>query len=65
MKFSNIIVLTIALMLVSTTATFAQAVTEKVQIVDTTKTISTKVKGITCSTDLKMISENVEKLKGI
>jgi copper chaperone CopZ len=65
MKFSNIFVLTIAFMLVSTTATFAQSATEKVQMADTTKTIETKVKGITCSTDLKMISANVEKLKGV
>ncbi len=65
MKYSNIFVLTITFMLVSTTATFAQSATEKVQTADTTKTIETKVKGITCSTDLKMISANVEKLKGV
>lgn len=65
MKSSNILVRTIALMLVTTTATFAQSVTGKVQTADTTKTIETKVKGITCSTDLKMISANVEKLKGV
>ncbi len=65
MKFSNISVLTIAFLLVSTTATFAQSATEKTQIADSTKTITTKVKGITCSTDLKMISTNVGKLKGV
>jgi copper chaperone CopZ len=65
MKFSNILVLTITFMLVSTTATYAQSTKEKVQIADTTKTLTTKVKGITCSTDLKMISANVKKLKGV
>ena len=29
------------------------------------KTITIKVKGITCSTDYKMIQTNVEKLKGV
>lgn len=65
MKFSNIFVLAIAFMLASTTVTFAQSTKEKVQVSDTTKTLTTKVKGITCSTDLKMISANVEKLKGV
>lgn len=65
MKFSNIFVLAIVLMIGSTTVTFAQSTEEKVQITDTTKTLTTKVKGITCSTDLKMISANVEKLKGV
>lgn len=32
---------------------------------DSVKVISLKVKGITCSTDLKTISANVEKLKGV
>tara|TARA_B110000114_G_C15025032_1_gene370533 strand:- start:372 stop:719 length:348 start_codon:yes stop_codon:yes gene_type:complete len=65
MKFSNIFVMAITFMLASTTVTFAQSTKEKVQIADTTKTLTTKVKGITCSTDLKMISANVEKLKGV
>tara|TARA_A100000171_G_scaffold20501_1_gene18894 strand:- start:9441 stop:9788 length:348 start_codon:yes stop_codon:yes gene_type:complete len=65
MKFSNIFVLAIALMIGSTTVTFAQSTEKKVQITETTKTLTTKVKGITCSTDLKMISANVEKLEGV
>lgn len=65
MKFSNIFVMAITFMLASTTVTFAQSTKEKGQIADTTKTLTTKVKGITCSTDLKMISANVEKLKGV
>ena len=32
---------------------------------DTSKTIQLKVKGITCSADLKTIAANVEKLKGV
>ena len=64
MKFEKIIVLAIGFTLAST-ATFAQSTTEKEQIADSTKTITTKVKGISCSTDLKIISANVEKLKGV
>ncbi len=54
----------ITLVLASNT-TFAQAATEQEQVSETTKSIKAKVKGITCSTDLKMISANVEKLKGV
>ena len=32
---------------------------------DSLKTATVKVKGITCATDLKMISANVEKVKGV
>lgn len=32
---------------------------------DSTKTITVKVKGITCSNDLKTIASNVEKIKGV
>lgn len=35
------------------------------QVPDTTQTVETKVKGITCTTDLKMISDNVLKLEGV
>lgn len=65
MKHLNLFVVAIALVLVSTTATFAQTETVKIEVADTAKTIQTKVKGITCSTDLKMISANVEKLEGV
>lgn len=65
MRFSNIFVLTFIFILASTTASFAQSTKEEVQIEDATKTITTKVKGITCSDDLKTISANVEKLKGV
>ncbi len=66
MNFQNTIcVVIITLMMAVSTTTYAQTATEKVQVSDTTKTINTKVKGITCSTDLKMIAANVEKLKGV
>lgn len=65
MKFLKNIVLATVLMLASTGTTFAQSAIEKEQVSDSTKTISIKVKGITCSTDLKMISANVEKQKGV
>ncbi len=35
------------------------------QTTDSLKTATIKVKGVTCSMDLKMISTNVEKVKGI
>ncbi len=35
------------------------------QTIDSLKTAIIKVKGITCSMDLKMISINVEKIKGV
>lgn len=65
MKFSNIFVLAITFVLASTATSFAQSAPEIEQVSDSTKTISTRVKGITCSTDLKMISANVEKLDGV
>ncbi len=65
MKFLNIFFLATTFFLAATEATFAQSITEKEQVHDAPKTITTKVKGITCSTDLKMISANVNKLKGV
>ena len=67
MKFSKIFVLAITIMVASTSVAFSQTVssTKSLQKADSTKTVALKVKGITCSTDLKMISANVEKLKGV
>src|SRR5690625_7905286 len=65
MKFSNIFVLAFIFILASTTITYAQSTQEEVQIEETSKTITTKVKGITCSNDLKTISAKVEKMKGV
>jgi copper chaperone CopZ len=66
MKFSKIPVLSIALILATTIASFAQTTKETIAVIaDSTKTISTKVKGVTCGDDLKTISANVEKIKGV
>ncbi|MHA7944048.1 hypothetical protein ACJOV8_013310 [Formosa sp. 3Alg 14/1] len=65
MKLSHIFALTITFTLASTTVTFAQSSEEKTEITVSTKTISPKVKGITCSSDLKTISANVQKLEGV
>jgi len=65
MKLSHIFTLAITFTLASTTVTFAQSAEEKTEITSTFKTINTKVKGITCSSDLKTISANVEKLNGV
>lgn len=65
MKYLNILMLTLTCSLLSTTISFAQSEATIAQVSDSTKTIKTKVKGITCSTDLKMISANVEKLEGV
>lgn len=43
----------------------AQSEQNETQTSDTTLTVDLKVKGITCSTDLKMISDNVLKLDGV
>lgn len=68
MKFSIVFFLTVTMMTASIPNLFAQTAT-----IDTLKagddititTIKTKVKGITCATDLTMISANVEKLEGV
>lgn len=65
MKFSSILVLVMAFILGSTARTLAQSTTDKVTVSETTTTINAKVKGITCSSDLKIISTNVEKLEGV
>lgn len=65
MKFSNIFLLTIALMFASATTSFGQTADNKKQAVEGLKTITTKVKGVTCGSDLKTIAGNVEKLKGV
>ncbi|RTY90601.1 heavy-metal-associated domain-containing protein [Flavobacterium sp. GT3R68] len=62
MKFIKSLVLAFIILIVTTSIVSAQ---EKTQNTDNTKTITVKVKGINCSMDLKMISANVEKLKGV
>jgi len=58
MKFIKSFVLACIALMASTNIAFSQTT-------DSTQTLSLKVKGITCSTDLKTISSNVEKLKGV
>ena len=55
-----------ALIIVAATMTigYSQSVRSP-QTTDSTKVTSVKVKGVTCSMDLKLISTNVEKLKGV
>ncbi len=62
MKFIKSFVLAFIVLTATTSIAFAQSTTQKN---DTTKTVTLKVKGISCSMDLKMISANVEKLKGV
>jgi copper chaperone CopZ len=64
MKFIISFVLAIIVLTATTNSGFAQTTTSN-QTTDSLKTTTVKVKGITCSMDLKMISANVEKLKGV
>lgn len=62
MKFIKSFVLAFIVLIATTSIAFAQSTTQKT---DSTKTVTIKVKGISCSMDLKMIVANVEKLKGV
>lgn len=62
MKFIKSLVLAFVVLIATTSIASAQETTKNI---DNSKTITIKVKGITCSMDLKMISANVEKLKGV
>lgn len=62
MKFIKSLVLAFIILIATTSIVSAQETTKNT---DNTKTVTIKVKGITCSMDLKMISANVEKLKGV
>lgn len=64
MKFIKSLVLAFTVLTATTNITFSQS-TNTNQQTDSVKTATVKVKGITCSMDLKMISANVEKLKGV
>lgn len=64
MKITYIFTLAIMLLAASTT-TYAQSVAEEVQTTVTTEKLTTKVRGITCATDVKTIAANVEKLDGV
>lgn len=57
--------LIIAIALIATTnISFAQT-DASTQVMNITKSIDVKVKGVTCTTDLKLIADNVEKLDGV
>ncbi len=62
MKFIKSFILAFIVLTATTNCAFAQSTTQQA---DTTKTVTIKVKGITCSMDLKMIAANVEKLIGV
>lgn len=64
MKFIKIFVLAIIVLTATANSAFSQTTTTN-QTTDSLKTATVKVKGITCSMDLKMISANLEKVKGV
>lgn len=64
MKFIKSFVLAIIVLTATANSAFSQTTTTN-QTTDSLKTATVKVKGITCSMDLKMISANLEKVKGV
>jgi L,D-peptidoglycan transpeptidase YkuD (ErfK/YbiS/YcfS/YnhG family) len=64
MNFLKSSSLTLLVLLISTHFAFSQA-TDNNQNADSLITSTVKIKGITCSMDLKMISANVESLQGV
>ena len=64
MKLIQYIILVLIVMTATTNLAFSQS-SDTVQLTDSAKVVSIKVKGITCGMDLKMISANVEKLEGV
>lgn len=64
MKFIKSFVLAFTVLTATTNIAFSQT-TNTNQTTDSLKTATVKVKGITCSMDLKMISANVEKVNGV
>lgn len=64
MKFIKLFVLAIIVLTATTSVVFSQTINTN-QATDSLKTATVKVKGVTCSMDFKMISANVEKVKGV
>lgn len=64
MNLIKLFVLAFIALTATTNIAFSQT-TNTNQTTDSLKTATVKVKGITCSMDLKMISANVEKLNGV
>jgi copper chaperone CopZ len=63
MKFIKLLFFAIIILTATANSSFSQATNSNQT--DSLKTATVKVKGITCSMDLKMISANVEKVKGV
>lgn len=64
MKFVKLFVLALIVLTATVNSAFSQTTTSN-QTTESLKTATVKVKGVTCSMDLKMISTNVEKVKGV
>ncbi len=64
MKFIKSFVLASIVLTASANSAFSQTTTTD-HTTDSLKTATVKVKGITCSMDLRMISANLEKVKGV
>ena len=64
MKLIKSFLLAFAIITVSTNIGFSQSA-NTAQQVETGKTSTINVKGVTCSKDVTMISDNVKKLKGV
>jgi len=65
MKSLNILVMTLAVMLISFQGVFGQNNSDSTQVADSSITLEAKVKGITCAHDLKTIAGNITKLNGV
>ena len=63
MKSIKTLILTLIVVTATTNSAFSQSKTE--QITDSTETIIIKVKGADCSEDLKIMSSNIKKQKGV
>ena len=64
MKFIKSIVLALTMMTATANVALSQTINTN-QATDSLKTATIKVKGITCSMDLKMVSANIESVKGV
>ena len=66
MKIFKLLMLSIIVLAASSNFAFSQVAAKKsTQKAGETKTITVKVKNVTCPVDLKMICDNVEKLEGV
>jgi copper chaperone CopZ len=64
MNFIKSIILVVIALTATANIVFSQT-TNPIQKADSIEIITVKVKGVTCSMDLKMIAANVEKLEGV